>query len=116
MTGVDRLDAALQGGLPRARTTLLTGDPGTRKDTLATNFLQAGPEQGERCLFVSTERTIAELRDSLAPYEFGLDHDRRTVEIEFTDAGVVASPERRSRPPALEQHHHAPGGSTVSTG
>jgi len=46
----------------------------------------------------------------------GVDRDRRTVEVEFTDAGVVASPERRSRPPALEQHHHAPGGSTVSTG
>ncbi|PSQ41476.1 hypothetical protein BRD10_00455 [Halobacteriales archaeon SW_12_71_31] len=77
-TGVDLLDAALQGGLPRERSTLLMGGPGTGKTTLAMNFLQAGLERGERCLFVSTEQTIAELRDSLASYEFDLDHDRLT--------------------------------------
>ncbi len=40
----------------------------------------------------------------------GVDHDRRTVEIEFDDAGVKARPKRRSQPPALKQHRHAPVG------
>ncbi len=74
-TGVDLLDGMLDGGLPGRRSTLVVGGPGTGKSTLAMNFLQAGLDQGEECLYVSTEQTIAELRDSFVPYEFDLDHE-----------------------------------------
>jgi KaiC/GvpD/RAD55 family RecA-like ATPase len=36
----------------------------------------------------------------------GVDHDRRRVEVEFTEEGVELSPKRRSQPPALKQHKH----------
>jgi len=77
-TGVDLLDSMLDGGLPARRSTLVVGGPGTGKSTLAMNFLQAGLDRGEECLYVSTEQTIAELRDSFAPYEFDLDDEHLT--------------------------------------
>ena len=77
-TGVDLLDSMLDGGLPERRSTLVVGGPGTGKSTLAMNFLQAGLDQDEECLYVSTEQTIAELRDSFAPYEFDLGHENLT--------------------------------------
>lgn len=78
-TGCATLDQILEGGFPRNRSVLVTGGPGTGKSTLSMQFLQEGIRQGEECLFVSTEQTSAELRDSFAPYDFDLDHDDLTI-------------------------------------
>ncbi|MFB6076932.1 MAG: RAD55 family ATPase, partial [Candidatus Nanohaloarchaea archaeon] len=74
-TGAESLDEILRGGYPAGRTTLLTGTPGTGKSTLAMQFLQAGLDEGERCLYISTEQTTDELRDTFAPFDFDIDHD-----------------------------------------
>ena len=42
-------------------------------------FLQEGLREGDECLFVSTEQTPAELRDTFAPYDYDLDHGNLTV-------------------------------------
>ena len=73
-SGVPALDRILNGGLPSNRAVLLVGGPGTGKSTLAMQYLQAGLDRDEECLFVSTEQTPEELRDSFAPYDFELDH------------------------------------------
>jgi circadian clock protein KaiC len=87
-TGDETLNRMLDGGYPADRATLLTGGPGTGKSTLSMQFLQAGLDAGEDCLFVSTEQTAAELRDSFADFDFALDHDR----LDF--ASVHAAPGR----------------------
>ena len=58
---------------------LVTGGPGTGKSTLAMQYVQAGLRRGERCLYVSTEQTPNELRDSFAPYDFDIEHERLSV-------------------------------------
>lgn len=78
-SGDGTLDAMLNGGYPAQRAVLLTGGPGTGKSTLAMQFLQAGIEQGDRCLYVSTEQRIDELRDSFEPFGFDLEHDQLAV-------------------------------------
>ena len=74
-TGVDVLDEMLGGGLPTNRATLATGGPGAGKSTLGMQFLQAGLDAGEQCLYVSTEQTIEELKDAFSGFEFDLDHE-----------------------------------------
>ncbi len=54
-TGVTGLDAILNGGLPRNRTFLLQGIPGTGKTTLGLEFLLAGRDAGERALDARAE-------------------------------------------------------------
>lgn len=78
-SGVEKLDAVLGGGYPSERATLVEGGPGAGKTTLAMQFLQAGIEAGEECLFLSTEQTGAELRDSLGEYPFDLDAENLTI-------------------------------------
>jgi KaiC/GvpD/RAD55 family RecA-like ATPase len=73
--GDPTLDGMLGGGLPDSRATLLVGGPGTGKTTLAMQFLQAGLEEGETALFVSTEQTVEELRDSFSEFSFELDDE-----------------------------------------
>lgn len=78
-TGNSVLDDSLEGGLPANRATLVIGGPGTGKSTLAMQFLQAGLNQGEDCLLISTEQTPDELAHSFANFDFDLDHDRLTI-------------------------------------
>jgi len=72
------LDEMLDGGIPKNRTVLVTGGPGTGKSTLAMQYLQTGLAVGEDCLYVSTEQTIGELRDSFSGFSFDVDHENLT--------------------------------------
>jgi len=77
--GCDRLDTLLGGGIPSERSLLVTGPPGAGKTTLAMQFLQEGVDEGADCLFVTTEQSVPELRDTFAPYPFDVDAAGLTV-------------------------------------
>jgi len=73
--GFDPLDAMLGGGLFRGSSTLITGQPGTAKTTLAGTFIAAACERGERALFVSFDegskpiaRNLSSVGIKLAPH------------------------------------------------
>ncbi|MGV7216614.1 ATPase domain-containing protein [Bradyrhizobium sp. UFLA05-112] len=61
-TGIEGLDDVLGGGLQRGRAFLLEGAPGTGKTTVATQFLIAGAEADECCLYITLSETEDELR------------------------------------------------------
>jgi circadian clock protein KaiC len=67
-TGVAGLDDVLVGGLRRGRVYLLEGSPGTGKTTVASQFLLAGAEAGERGLYITLSETEEELRESAASH------------------------------------------------
>lgn len=78
-SGDETLDTLVGGGFPENRALLVTGGPGTGKSTLGMQFLQQGLDQGERCLYVSTEQRVEELADSFEPFGFELDHEDLAV-------------------------------------
>jgi circadian clock protein KaiC len=61
--GDERLDAAVGGGIPRGDSTLLVGPSGVGKTLLGLAFLNAGLEQGERCLHISFQETETQVRE-----------------------------------------------------
>ncbi|UYY56947.1 ATPase domain-containing protein [Sphingomonas sp. S2-65] len=71
-TGIVGLDDVLSGGLQRSRTFLLEGNPGTGKTTIAMQFLMAGAQLGERCLYITLSETEDELRSSAASHGWQL--------------------------------------------
>jgi circadian clock protein KaiC len=60
-TGINGLDEILRGGLPASNLYMLQGAPGSGKTTAALQFLRAGVEAGERCIYVTLSQTAAEL-------------------------------------------------------
>ncbi len=67
-TGVSGLDGVLAGGYSRGRLILVEGSPGTGKTTIASQFLMAGAEAGERVLYITLSETEEELRDGAASH------------------------------------------------
>ena len=54
-TGIEGFDQLLYGGLPKGRTCLLAGEPGTGKSTFALQYLMEGAKNGEKCVYISID-------------------------------------------------------------
>jgi len=54
-TGIEGMDALLQGGLPSGRTHMIAGEPGTGKTTMSLQFLMSGAQKGDRCLYITID-------------------------------------------------------------
>jgi DNA repair protein RadA/Sms len=61
-TGIGELDRVLDGGLVPGSVTLVGGEPGMGKSTLLLQALGALAARGARCLLVSAEESIAQVR------------------------------------------------------
>jgi DNA repair protein RadA/Sms len=61
-TGVSELDRVLDGGFVPGSVTLLGGEPGVGKSTLLLQALGAMSARGARCLLVSAEESVAQVR------------------------------------------------------
>ncbi len=61
-TGIGELDRVLDGGLVPGSVTLVGGEPGMGKSTLLLQALGAMAAHGARCLLVSAEESIAQVR------------------------------------------------------
>ncbi len=89
ITGIEGLDNALDGGIPRGNTILVTGSCGTGKTTLSLEFLVHGALDGETCLFVSVTEASAKLLTNIIPYDFFEDSLIKKGKLIFVDMPVV---------------------------
>ncbi len=71
-TGIAGLDEITFGGIPRGRTTLVTGGAGCGKTLLGVEFLVHGAEMGEPGVFVAFEETTQELTDNVRSLGYDL--------------------------------------------
>ena len=103
-TGDEGLDALCAGGLPRGRTTLIVGPPGSGKTILALQFLATGwTRDGEPGIFVGFEEPPGILMENVSGLTWGnsvkagvrfIDSGGAIEEIfqdEFEIAGLLAS-------------------------
>lgn len=56
-TGVEGLDSLLQGGIPEGFFVAVTGEPGCGKTILSIHFINNGVEEGDKCIYVTTEES-----------------------------------------------------------
>ena len=57
-TGIERLDEIISGGLPANSITLVSGTPGSGKSILCFHYMWEGLNNGERCLYLTSDERI----------------------------------------------------------
>lgn len=72
-SGVPGLDTLVEGGFPKHSVTMVSGNTGSGKTTFCTQFIKAGLENGEKCLYITTEELPEHISESAE--EFGWDLD-----------------------------------------
>lgn len=101
-TGIPRLDHVLDGGLYRGSTTLVSGQPGTSKTTLAAAFAEAAAERGERVLFFSFDEFTPQIVRNVG--SIGIDLQRHI------DAGNLRLHAQAAWTALVEEHYLALAG------
>src|SRR5688572_7202337 len=88
-TGIPGFDLIARGGLPKHRTTLVSGTAGSAKTVFAVQFLIAGIKQyNEKGVFVTFEEPPEDIRRNM----LGFGWDIRKLEAEGKWAFVDAAP------------------------
>jgi circadian clock protein KaiC len=85
-TGISSLDIIAKGGLPKNRTTLISGTAGSGKTVFAVHFLAAGIELGEPGVFVTFEESAADVRKNMQSFGWDLAQWEEEGKLAFVDA------------------------------
>ncbi len=75
--GIDKLDDALEGGVPKGSWVVIGGEPGTGKSILAIHFAWKGLELGDKVIYVTTEQEFYDV--IVQAKQFGMDFDEYNV-------------------------------------
>src|SRR5689334_18427110 len=86
-TGISSFDAISKGGLPKRRTTLISGTAGSGKTVFAMHFLCAGiRDLGENGVFVTFEESADDIRQNMRSFGWDLQGWEREKNFAFVDA------------------------------
>src|SRR5690348_10823758 len=87
ITGIEGLDAILEGGLTRNRSTLVAGTSGSAKTVLAVQFLAEGITKfDEPGVFVTLEESPDDLRKNMMGFGWDIEKWEREGKWAFVDA------------------------------
>jgi circadian clock protein KaiC len=94
-TGVAEVDAMFMGGVVRGTTTLLLGPSGTGKSLMATQFVIAAAERGERSTFYAFDERVQTLFQRAEGVGLPLRHhvEQGTIQVRQVDPAELTSGE-----------------------
>ncbi|MFL5567155.1 MAG: circadian clock protein KaiC [Gemmatimonadaceae bacterium] len=86
-TGIPSFDIIAKGGLPRNRTTLVSGTAGSGKTVFAVQFLASGIlDSNENGVFVTFEESARDIRENMQSFGWDLRQWEREGKLAFVDA------------------------------
>ena len=85
-TGISSFDIIAKGGLPRNRTTLISGTAGSGKTIFAVQFLAAGIQAGIPGVFVTFEEAAIDIRKNMMSFGWDLEQWEAESMLAFVDA------------------------------
>ncbi|WXG46125.1 MAG: ATPase domain-containing protein [Candidatus Atabeyarchaeum deiterrae] len=92
-TGIDSLDALIEGGIPRGRIILIAGGCGTGKSILSTQFIYEGAKHfNEPGIMITTEERPKSIRQNMLRFGWNLKELEDGKKLAIIDA---ASPKAR---------------------
>jgi circadian clock protein KaiC len=90
-SGVAGLDRLMEGGFPKGRSILITGEPGTGKTVFALQYLLEGLVRGEKGIYVAADEGPADVIEQAASLGWDLERHVETKELAILNAGTYLS-------------------------
>ena len=90
-TGIVGLDPLLEGGFPKGRSILVTGEPGTGKTIFSLQFLVEGLKRGEKGIFVTADESPMDIIEQGASMGWDLEPYIERKELAILNAGAYLS-------------------------
>jgi len=90
-TGILGLDPLIEGGLPKGRSILVTGEPGTGKTILALQFLFDGLKRGEKGIYVAADESPMDVLEQAASLGWDLEQSVEAKEMAILNAATYLS-------------------------
>jgi circadian clock protein KaiC len=90
-TGIPGMDQLLEGGYPKGRSVLVTGDPGTGKTIFALQFLVEGLRRGEKGIYVAADEGPTDILEQAASLGWDLEKYIENKELAILNAGTYLS-------------------------
>lgn len=90
-TGIAGLDPLIEGGLPKGRSFLITGEPGTGKTIFALQFLAEGLKRGEKGIYVTADESPMDVLEQAASLGWDLEPRVESKEIAILNAATYLS-------------------------
>ena len=75
-TGIEKLDASLENGIPKNHLILITGTAGTMKSSLAFQFAYANVVQGKSAMYITLEQNAVSIITQMMLMNFNFDKIR----------------------------------------
>jgi circadian clock protein KaiC len=90
-TGISGLDNLIEGGVPKGRSILVTGEPGTGKTIFALQFLVEGLRRGEKGIYVAADEGPADIIEQAGSLGWDLEKHIDKKELAILNAGTYLS-------------------------
>jgi KaiC/GvpD/RAD55 family RecA-like ATPase len=90
VTGIEKLDEMLGGGIPTGSTVLVVGSSGSGKTTLCMQYLINGAKKGERGVFFTITEPLFKLTKNLDGFSF---YDKKLIEsgmVNLIDLRIIS--------------------------
>src|SRR5215472_10344278 len=87
-TGIPGLDSLIDGGFPKGRSILITGEPGTGKTILSLQFLVEGLARGEKGIYVAADEGPMDILEQAHSLGWDLEKQIETKELAILNAGT----------------------------
>jgi KaiC/GvpD/RAD55 family RecA-like ATPase len=100
-TGIAGLDQMIEGGLPKGRSILVTGEPGTGKTIFGLQFLWEGLRRGEKGIYVAADEDPLDILEQATSLGWDLEKYTETQELAILNAGTYLS----SLPGSSKERH-----------
>ena len=94
LTGIPGFDHISVGGLPKGRSTLVSGTAGSGKTVFAMQFLVEGVARGDNGVFVTFEETPSDLRRNVLGFGWDIEALEAQKKFAFVDTSPRPEEER----------------------
>jgi circadian clock protein KaiC len=87
--GIEKLDELLGGGIPQGHSIMISGNTGTGKTILGTQFIVQGIKEGENAVFMAFEEPIDQVKKTVLVHGWDFEQYEKQGKLAFVATSLI---------------------------